>query len=113
MSIEASSSGTSVAARPASPSNTENGIEINEGQTWDEASALLPKSAVDEVEEEAEGVWSPQSLGPGFIWIQAGWNSPSPHFRSPADETPSHLLQCLPLWIRRHNHSVYICSHRL
>lgn len=67
MSIEASSSRSSVAARPS-----ENGIGIqNEAQTWDEASALLPKSAVDEVEEEAEEVWSPQSLGPGFIWIQA------------------------------------------
>jgi hypothetical protein len=80
MSIEASSSSTSVAARPASPSNVENGIEINEDQTWNEASALLPKSAVDEVEEEAEEVWSPQSLGPGFIWIQAGLTALLPHF---------------------------------
>jgi hypothetical protein len=72
MSIEAGSSSTSVAAKPASPSGVENGIEINEDQTWDEASALLPKLAVDEVEEEAEEAWSPQSLGPGFIWIQAG-----------------------------------------
>jgi hypothetical protein len=69
MSIEASSSSSSVAVR-----QSENGIRIqNEDQTWDEASALLPKSAIDEVEEEAEEAWSPQSLGPGFIWIQAGW----------------------------------------
>jgi hypothetical protein len=80
MSIEASSSSTSVTAKPASPSSVENGIEINEDQTWDEASALLPKSAVDDVEEEAEEAWSPQSLGPGFIWIQAGWTPLLPHF---------------------------------
>jgi MFS family permease len=82
MSIEASSSSSSVAGRPS-----ENGTGIqNEDQTWDEASALLPKSAVDEVEEEAEEVWSPQSLGPGFIWIQAGWTPLSPHFWSLADQ---------------------------
>jgi MFS family permease len=82
MSIEASSSRSSVAARPS-----ENGIGTqNEDQTWDEASALLPKSTVDEVEEEAEEIWSPQSLGPGFIWIQAGLTALYPIFVPLADQ---------------------------
>jgi MFS family permease len=87
MSIEASSSSTSVAARPAFlPPNSENVIEINDGQTWDEASALLPKSADEEAQEDSEEVWSPQSLGPGFIWIQAGLTALLPHFCSLADQ---------------------------
>jgi hypothetical protein len=43
MSIEASSSSTSVAAKPASPSSVENGIVIYEDQTCDELKRKLKK----------------------------------------------------------------------
>jgi hypothetical protein len=52
-------------------SASEGGVE-GEDSTWDESSAFLPKSAVDEEAGEVEEEWSAKSLGQGFIWIQTG-----------------------------------------
>lgn len=52
-------------------SASEGGVQ-GEDSTWDESSALLPKSAVDEEVGDVAEEWSSKPLGQGFIWIQTG-----------------------------------------
>jgi hypothetical protein len=43
----------------------------NENASCDEAPFLLASASNEELHEAAEP-WSSRSLGPGFVWIQAG-----------------------------------------
>ena len=49
---------------------TEDRTESGEDSTWDESAPFL--STAEELDEQK---WSPESLGPGFIWIQTGISS--------------------------------------
>ena len=44
----------------------------HEDSTWDESSALLPNSPINSASVSTEATWGPQSLPPGFIWIETG-----------------------------------------
>jgi len=65
MSIESQSSG---------PNRRTEG-EIQETTAFDESTALIRKTssnADDEEVGETSKIWSPHSLGSGFIWIETG-----------------------------------------
>jgi MFS family permease len=69
-------------ARSASPTIANDvDVEIQADSADSESSPLLSRSSVEEAPIKSGPVWSASSLGPGFIWIQAGSSLliPIPH----------------------------------
>ena len=60
-------------AKSASPSIASNeDVEIQAESMENESTPLLSDQTVEEASVKSGPIWSPSSLGPGFIWIQAG-----------------------------------------
>lgn len=60
-------------AKSASPSiASDEDVELQACLTEDESALLLSGPAVEEASIKSGPSWTPSSLGPGFIWIQAG-----------------------------------------
>ena len=84
----------------------ESAFELAEG-IMDESVPFIPVTEEEELES-----WSPESLGPGFIWIETGrykypsaflpshWERTNSHVReTKLIRIYSHILQCIPLWL--------------
>ena len=57
-------------------------VESRRYSTENEATPLLSDPSVEETSAKAKVTWSPTSLGPGFIWIQAGTSPLHPTSKS-------------------------------
>jgi hypothetical protein len=84
-----------VQAQPASNGD----VEARVDSTETESTPLLSDSSVEEDSTKSKPLWSQESLGPGFIWIQAGLSSSILGHQLRTNDLFSYILQRLPLWI--------------
>ncbi len=93
------------------PTASNEDVEATLDSTGTESTPLLADTS-EEASAKSGPIWSRASLGSGFIWIQAGSSSKSPT-QLKTDKSLSNILQRLPLWLRRHSHSIYLRNHRV